>query len=48
MIILMDGYDLRMTLSLKVDLRRLIRAKIRHLNLSAEPFYSCRQMLDAG
>lgn len=48
MIILMDSYDLRMTLPLEVDLQRLIRAIIRHLNPSAEPLYPCRQMLNAG
>ncbi|QOT74147.1 restriction endonuclease [Sphingobium fuliginis] len=44
-IVLMDGYDLRMALMREVELRSLIEAKVRALNLSAEPFFSARQLL---
>lgn len=41
-IVLMDGYDLRAALSRQIDLRALVQAKVRALNLKAEPFLSAR------
>ena len=41
-IILMEGYDLRAALSRQIELRALLQAKIRALNLNAEPFPSAR------
>jgi hypothetical protein len=38
-ILLMEGYDLRTVLSQPIDLRRLLKAKIRALNLEAEPYF---------
>ena len=42
MIALMDGYDLRSALAQQIDLRTMIQAKFRALNLEAEPFLSAR------
>lgn len=42
-IILMEGFDLRTVLATPLDLRHLLRAKIRALNLEAEPFFSVSQ-----
>lgn len=39
-ILLMDGYDLRAALAGDIDLRQLMQAKVRALNLSGEPFHS--------
>ena len=39
-VILMDGYDLRAALAEDVDLRNLMRRKVRALNLAGEPFHS--------
>jgi hypothetical protein len=39
-IILMEGFDLRAVLDQRVELRRLLKAKISALNLEAEPFLS--------
>ncbi|SLJ91205.1 restriction endonuclease [Novosphingobium mathurense] len=39
-VLLMDGYDLRAALSRQIDLRKLLQAKVRALNLDAEPFLS--------
>mgnify|MGYP003042344355 CR=1 FL=1 len=44
-IFLMEGYDLRCVLDLTVDLRHLLKAKLRALNLEAEPHLSVRQLL---
>jgi hypothetical protein len=38
-IILMEGYDLRTLLANTIDLRRLLKAKVRALNLDAEPYF---------
>jgi hypothetical protein len=38
-IILMEGYDLRTVLAQTIDLRRLLKAKVRALNLDAEPYF---------
>jgi hypothetical protein len=38
-ILLMEGYDLRTVLAQSIDLRRLLKAKIRALNLEAEPYF---------
>jgi len=38
-ILLMEGMDLRTVLSVPVDLRRLLKAKISALNLEAEPYF---------
>ena len=39
-VVLMDGYDLRAALAGDIDLRQLMQAKVRTLNLSGEPFHS--------
>ena len=39
-IILMDGYDLRSTLSDTINLKDFVLAKLEKLNLEGEPFYS--------
>jgi hypothetical protein len=38
-IVLMEGYDLRTVLSQAIDLRRLLKAKVKALNLDAEPYF---------
>ena len=38
-IILMEGYDLRTVLANTIDLRRLLKAKVRALNLDADPYF---------
>jgi hypothetical protein len=38
-IVLMEGYDLRTVLAQTIDLRRLLKAKVRALNLDAEPYF---------
>jgi hypothetical protein len=38
-IVLMEGYDLRTVLAQAIDLRRLLKAKVRALNLDAEPYF---------
>lgn len=43
-IILMEGFDLRTVLAKPFDLRRLLKAKVRALNLEAEPFLSVRDI----
>jgi hypothetical protein len=35
----MEGYDLRTVLAQTIDLRRLLKAKVRALNLDAEPYF---------
>jgi hypothetical protein len=35
----MEGFDLRTVLEQVVDLRGLLKAKVRVLNLEAEPFF---------
>ncbi len=44
-IVLMEGYDLRTVLSLPLDLRRLLKAKLSALNLQSEPYFSVAQLL---
>ncbi len=44
-IILMEGFDLRMVLSEVFDLRVLLKAKVRALNLEAEPYLSISRLL---
>lgn len=39
-IILMEGFDLRTILAQRFELRLLLRAKVKALNLDAEPYYS--------
>lgn len=39
-ILLMEGYDLRSVLARQTDLRKLMRAKVRALNLDSEPYLS--------
>ncbi len=46
-IILMEGFDLRTVLAQPFDLRRLLKEKIRALNLDAEPYFSVRNLLVA-
>lgn len=38
-IVLMEGFDLRTVLSQGCELRELLRAKVRALNLEAEPYF---------
>jgi hypothetical protein len=38
-LILMEGYDLRSVLDCRADLRELMKAKVRALNLDAEPYF---------
>ena len=42
-VLLMDGYDLRATLTRHIGLRALLQAKGRALNIEAEPFLSATQ-----
>ena len=44
-IILMEGFDLRTVLANPFDLRQLLRAKLRALNLNTEPYFSVRELL---
>ncbi|HXC26648.1 MAG TPA: hypothetical protein VNV38_01740 [Stellaceae bacterium] len=44
-IVLMEGFDLRTVLEQVVELRKLLQAKVRVLNLEAEPFFSIVQHL---
>jgi hypothetical protein len=44
-IFLMEGFDLRTVLDQRLDLRRLLKAKISALNLEAEPYLSVSQIL---
>ena len=44
-IILMEGLDLRTVLTLSVDLRRLLKAKLSALNLEAEPYMPVSRLL---
>lgn len=44
-IFLMEGFDLRSVLDQRVDLRRLLKAKISALNLEAEPYMSVARLL---
>jgi hypothetical protein len=46
-IILMEGFDLRMVLAQPFDLRTLLKAKIRALNLEAEPYLSIAKIMKA-
>ena len=43
-ILLMEGFDLRTVLAAPFDLKRLLRSKVRALNLDAEPFFSIKQL----
>jgi len=43
-IVLMEGYDLRSVLARQVDLRGLMKAKVRALNLDSEPFFSAARL----
>jgi hypothetical protein len=42
---LMEGFDLRTVLAHPFDLKHLLRAKLRALNLDAEPYFSISQLL---
>ena len=44
-LLLMEGFDLRTVLANPFDLRELLRAKSRALNLEAEPYFSIRRLL---
>jgi len=44
-IFLMEGFDLRAVLDQRVDLRRLLKAKISALNLESEPYLSVATLL---
>jgi hypothetical protein len=44
-IVLMEGFDLRTVLEQVVELRKLLQAEVRVLNLEAEPFFSIVQHL---
>lgn len=44
-IILMDGFDFRSVLDLRVNLEALLRAKVKALNFQAEPFISVLQLI---
>lgn len=43
-IILMEGFDLRTVLARPFDLRTLLKAKVRALNLDAEPYLSIMKL----
>lgn len=43
-IFLMEGYDLRCVLDLRVDLRELLKAKLSALNLDSEPYFSLARL----
>jgi hypothetical protein len=45
-IILMEGFDLRTVLAQPFDLRTLLRAKVRALNLDAEPYLSISRIIE--
>jgi hypothetical protein len=47
-IVLMEGVDLRTVLSLHVDLRRLLKAKLSALNLDAEPYMPVSRLVAGG
>ena len=44
-IILMEGFDLRTVLARPFDLRQLLKAKLRALNLDAEPYFPISKLL---
>lgn len=44
-IILMEGFDLRTVLAEIFDLRALLKAKVRALNLEAEPYFPIGRLL---
>jgi hypothetical protein len=44
-IILMEGFDLRTVLAQPFDLRTLLKAKLRALNLEAEPYLSISKLI---
>ena len=44
-IILMEGFDLRTVLARPFDLRQLLKAKLRALNLDAEPYFPISRLL---
>ncbi len=43
-ILLMEGYDLRAVLARRADLRELMKAKLRALNLDSEPYFPVSRM----
>jgi hypothetical protein len=43
-LLLMEGYDLRSVLDCRADLRELMKAKVRALNLDAEPYFSVSRL----
>lgn len=43
-IILMEGFDLRTVLACPFDLKQLLRAKVKALNLDAEPYFSISRL----
>jgi hypothetical protein len=45
-IFLMEGVDLRAVLDQRIDLRKLLKAKISALNLDTEPFLSVATVLN--
>ncbi|BCH07388.1 hypothetical protein MesoLj131c_16460 [Mesorhizobium sp. 131-3-5] len=44
-ILLMEGYDLRAVLARQADLRELMKAKVRALNLDSEPYFSVARLV---
>jgi hypothetical protein len=44
-IFLMEGFDLRAVLDQRIDLRKLLKAKISALNLETEPYLSVGRLL---
>jgi hypothetical protein len=46
-IILMEGFDVRTVLAHPFDLRQLLKAKLRALNLDAEPYFPVSQSMSA-
>jgi hypothetical protein len=44
-IVLMEGFDLRTVLAHPFDLRQLLKAKLRALNLDTEPYFSVSKLL---
>ncbi|GLI95225.1 hypothetical protein [Methylocystis echinoides] len=44
-ILLMEGYDLRSVLAQQADLRELMKAKVRALNLDSEPYFSVARLV---
>jgi hypothetical protein len=47
-IFLMEGYDLRCVLDLRIELRHLLKAKLSALNLETEPYFPVSRALGYG